>query len=455
VASDQPAPAIAAETFSSRFVVVWESLLATSPYPTEIRGRIFDGDAAEGLDFKVSQASDSNQIQPSVSMVVGYPLVAWHDSEQDQLLMRRYDMLGRPGPVSPVHGSGGFGPSVVENGHGRIAVTFLDYFPFASGIDVFGRLGGAPDALIPQIDRAPSSGSSDLNGILESGETVVFAPSYLNSVVPTLPLTGSLAAVLPGPPGSTASVVDSAADYGVLPALGPGDCSSATGDCYEVSVTRPADPIGHWDAPFEETLSNGETKTWFLHVGETFGDVARAEPFYSFIETAVHNGVTAGCAAEAYCASNPVTRAQMAVFLLKSRYGASHAPPPATGAVFADVPADGFAAAWIEELAALNVTGGCGGNDYCPDSAVTRQQMAVFLLKTRYGSSYVPPGCAGVFGDVTCPSLFADWIEDLYSRQITGGCQASPLLYCPTNPNTRGQMAVFLVKTFALLLYGP
>jgi hypothetical protein len=44
----------------------------------------------------------------------------------------------------------------------------------------------------------------------------------------------------------------------------------------------------------------------------------------------------------------------------------------------------------------------------------------------------------------------ADWIEDLYARGVTGGCSASPLLYCPGSPTTRGQMAVFLVKTFNL-----
>ena len=36
------------------------------------------------------------------------------------------------------------------------------------------------------------------------------------------------------------------------------------------------------------------------------------------------------------------------------------------------------------------------------------------------------------------------------NRQVTAGCQASPLLYCPNNPNTRGQMAVFLTRTFGL-----
>jgi hypothetical protein len=41
----------------------------------------------------------------------------------------------------------------------------------------------------------------------------------------------------------------------------------------------------------------------------------------------------------------------------------------------------------------------------------------------------------------------------LEGEGIARGCQASPLLCCPDNPNTRGQMAVFLTKTFSLPLY--
>ena len=41
--------------------------------------------------------------------------------------------------------------------------------------------------------------------------------------------------------------------------------------------------------------------------------------------------------------------------------------------------------------------------------------MAAFLLKAEHGSSDLPPACHGVFADVACPSLFADWIEQLYA----------------------------------------
>ena len=74
----------------------------------------------------------------------------------------------------------------------------------------------------------------------------------------------------------------------------------------------------------------------------------------------------------------------MAVFLLRAKHGSAYVPPPATGTVFADVPADSFGAAWIEQLAAEGITAGCaaGPARYCPESTVSRDQMATFLVRT-------------------------------------------------------------------------
>jgi hypothetical protein len=49
---------------------------------------------------------------------------------------------------------------------------------------------------------------------------------------------------------------------------------------------------------------------------------------------------------------------------------------------------------------------------------------------------------------VTCPSLFADWIEQIAAEGITAGCGGGN--FCPGNPTTRGQMAVFLTQAFQL-----
>jgi predicted heme/steroid binding protein len=104
----------------------------------------------------------------------------------------------------------------------------------------------------------------------------------------------------------------------------------------------------------------------------------------NWIEDLYSEGITGGCGLSpfSYCPNQPVTRDQMAVFLLLLKNGASYTPPAATGAVFTDVPADQWAAAWIEELAAEGITAGCGGGKYCPNAPVTRAEMAVLLVTT-------------------------------------------------------------------------
>lgn len=181
----------------------------------------------------------------------------------------------------------------------------------------------------------------------------------------------------------------------------------------------------------------------------TFLDVPYAYWAWSFVEAVEDAGVASGCGNGNFCPENPVTRAQMAVFLLKGKYGSSYSPPPCVG-VFGDVPCPGhWAANWIEALAAEGITSGCGGGNYCPEISVTRAQMAVFLLKAKYGSAYVPAPCSGIFSDVPCPNYWAaDWIEALAAEGITTGCGGAN--YCPTNPVKRSQMAVFLSKTFSL-----
>lgn len=53
-------------------------------------------------------------------------------------------------------------------------------------------------------------------------------------------------------------------------------------------------------------------------------------------------------------------------------------PAPVT-ATFTDVPVGHPQRRFVEALAAAGITGGCGGSLFCPDAALTRGQMAVFL----------------------------------------------------------------------------
>ena len=151
-----------------------------------------------------------------------------------------------------------------------------------------------------------------------------------------------------------------------------------------------------------------------------------------------------------YGVDQPTLRQQMAVFLMKAKHGLCFVPPPCTTQIFTDVPCTSGFAPWINELVAEGVTAGCGnGSAYCPTDPVKRQQMAVLLLRTLGGPGYTPPACVtATFGDVPCDSPFAPWIYDLVARNVTGGCGSGN--YCPANPATRGQMAVFVTKTFNL-----
>jgi hypothetical protein len=185
----------------------------------------------------------------------------------------------------------------------------------------------------------------------------------------------------------------------------------------------------------------------------TFADVPFGYWSWSYIEGLYDAGVTGGCSTSPmmYCPTTAVTRDQMAIFLLRGKHSSSYTPPTPTG-VFGDVPTTYWAAAWIEQLAVEGTTVGCGGGNYCPTTPVTRDQMAVFLLKAKHGTSFNPPPATGVFLDVPTSHWAAAWIEQLAAEGITSGCSASPKMYCPTTPISRDQMAVFLVRTFNLPL---
>ena len=125
-------------------------------------------------------------------------------------------------------------------------------------------------------------------------------------------------------------------------------------------------------------------------------------------------------------------------------------PAVAGSTGFGDVAPAYWAAAWIKQLAAEGITSGCGSGDYCPEHPVTRAQMAVFLLRAKHGTGYTPPpiGESTGFSDIPNAYWAAAWIKQLVTDGITAGCGNGN--YCPESPVTRAQMAVFLVKTFSL-----
>ena len=189
-----------------------------------------------------------------------------------------------------------------------------------------------------------------------------------------------------------------------------------------------------------------------VHFGSlTFSDVPFGHWAYEYIEKLHNADITEGCKEGMYCPDDTVTRGQMAVFLGRGIHGKDFVPPTCSGK-FADVSIDHWACSWIEQFYNDGITKGCSDNPvmYCPDQPVTRAEMAIFLLRARYGSSYAPPEATGLFTDAPSGYWAADWVEQLYAEEITTGCGDNPLRFCPDESVTRAQMAAFLVRTFGL-----
>src|SRR5581483_4394482 len=166
-------------------------------------------------------------------------------------------------------------------------------------------------------------------------------------------------------------------------------------------------------------------------------------------------GLTLGCGTGQYCPDTNTTREQMAIFIERA-LGVFNPPVPSKQ-TFQDAPPTLTGYPFIEDFVARGITQGCAAGPprlYCPAANVTREQVALFILRGL--GVFAPP--AGpqtpTFADVPnsgATDASYEFIEEFYRRGITSGCASGPpRLYCPTAPVTRAQMAVFLVRAFGL-----
>ena len=371
-------------------------------------------------------------------------------------------------------GAGGFSPAVLVNvgavpvglavadidGDGHLDLATANSSAFVGGISTSVLLGDGSGgfrspivyrtAQSPQAVAVGAFGPQGRVGVAIAADFDWFVDIFLNGALSSVTASGAGTVIVGSPTVfSVAATSGHPLTYqwrkGGVPLTDGGTISGATSSRLRIDPVSFAD-AGSYDVIVTDACTSATSDSASLAV--EFADVPTSSPFHADILTIATEGITSGCGGGNFCPTSPVRRDQMAVFLLKSEHGASYLPPACSG-VFADVPCPSAFADWIEQLAAEHVTSGCGNGNYCPDSSVTRAQMAVFLLKTSLGSSYSPPPATGIFGDVPIGSFAADFIEDLYHRNITGGCHTSPLLYCPDNPVLRQQMAILIVRGFA------
>jgi hypothetical protein len=172
-----------------------------------------------------------------------------------------------------------------------------------------------------------------------------------------------------------------------------------------------------------------------------FGDIRYDHVFSADIEWMAGEGITKGCNPPGntqFCPDSVVTRGQMAAFLVRALGLTDRLDDP-----FVDDDESIFQAD-IERLAAAGITKGCnppGNTRFCPDGKVTREQMAAFLVRAL---GYTDDGGGDLFADDDV-SIFEGDIDRMATAGVTKGCNPPTNdRFCPTAYVTRGQMAAFL-----------
>jgi hypothetical protein len=204
-----------------------------------------------------------------------------------------------------------------------------------------------------------------------TSSTTTTVPSSTTTTVP-----GTTTTTTPGTPGEGDRFVDD-------------DGSTFESDIEELAewgVTRGCNPPDNDRFCPEDTVTRGQMATFLVRAlglaagaGDPFSD-DDGSVFEADVEALAAAGITSGCGPGSFCPEDPVTRGQMAAFLVRSL---DLIAPAGDG--FVDDDTSVFEAD-IEALAAAGITRGCNPpvNDrFCPDDPVTRGQMAAFLVRAR------------------------------------------------------------------------
>jgi hypothetical protein len=218
-----------------------------------------------------------------------------------------------------------------------------------------------------------------------------------------------------------------------------------------VNVLFPANTSGY---DLTETLyiAGIPITATILATKQIFADVPPSAFYFDAANLMYTKGITDGCSANPldFCPNNPVTRAEMAIFIVNSVYNDGPFTLNNSSPYFIDVPEGSFGYNQIQKMYELGITLGCAGTpgvnlQYCPDDSVNREDMAEFIIRGRYGAgtSFDIPSTP-YFTDVPSGAFAYNYIQRMAYDGITEGCTATT--YCPTEVVERDQMAIFIMK---------
>lgn len=369
-----------------------------------------------------------------------------------------------------------------QDGAGNVAVHEITVQQFAQPPEL--PAGIEPIGLYVDVHSVPGT-SSNLNGIIEPGETVLVEPRWMNNAGVAVSLAGT-GVLWTGPPGDIYNIIDNSSYYGTIQPLEVTDCLSASSSsqCYLLQLGTKALP--HRDTWLTEDLNIGGTKVWTIHIGNSSNDVPPENIFYYFVETLLHHGITSGCAGINFCPYKSLTRGQLAIFLARILAGGD-GNVPAKGRIegigdydcssssglgvslFADIPADGIYCRYAHYIVSAQLMTECSDTPlkFCPAAGLSRgevaESIANILTLWDIPESMNDPVTGNIlyscnsqnpqlhFNDTPAGSSLCRSAHYLWANGILSGCTTNQ--YCPTNGIKRAQMAKLLINSFQIDLY--
>ena len=182
--------------------------------------------------------------------------------------------------------------------------------------------------------------------------------------------------------------------------------------------------------------------------GVIFDDVPPDYWAEDYINAIFNVNITTGCSQSPlkYCPEDYVTREQMAVFIVRALEGEPSQDYCDSGVPFPDVSSDMWSCRYIKRLKELEITTGYSDGTYGPYDEVLREQMAAFLVRVGGEPSLDYCYSGTPFPDVSSDMWSCRYIKRLYELGITTGYQDGT--YGPYDLVTRAQMAAFLARAF-------
>lgn len=200
----------------------------------------------------------------------------------------------------------------------------------------------------------------------------------------------------------------------------------------------------------DEELTNDVVTSRKRIDDNVFIDVDETHTAYPYLITAVESGFDITYEGGYFAPDDILSRAQLAIFALRAKWGPGYEPRAAKGDIFMDVRANEWLSAFIEDYYHYGLCMPSIGQKFWPEMGVNRSQAVFSFLKAILPGSYELPRPRGIFTDVPTEYWAAPWIESAVEFGIIQPYNESINKFYPEEPITRAEAVTFMVKALGL-----